>query len=360
MSAKPQPRHDGKFDSTLTDLERYDVIAAVALHGQPDTPEKIPMRRWDDARAGAGFPDAPTARAMTMHFVGRGWAQILSDALSNHRNLTQVEAKRTASEERSDLDFRHVRFAIRSAALARSQETINEHEYAETREKMVAADKRRTSGGLMERLMPTVGQIRFLLGDGPNAWVKAVEDVAGLRPPVQKTQPKGMSFVEAYLLYVEVAAAKCGRHELIRFARESGFKLSSKLKGAKWSSIERQVAERLAADGKQMPAKNIGRGAKPIADLALVPVEYHQVEETIKITRETCIAALREFHRLLPKRAKRTRAAYIREVPNHPEWPWPNHFDKWGGFAALRDEAVELGPLPSSQPEPEPDEANAA
>jgi hypothetical protein len=358
MSAKLQPRHDGKFDSTLTDLERYDVIAAVALHGRPDNPEKITMRGWDDARAGAGFPDAPTARAMTMYFVGRGWAQILSDALSNHRNLTQVEAKRTASEERSDLDFRHVRFAIRSAALARSQETISETEYAETRDKMIAADKRRPTGGLMERLMPTVGQIRFLLGNGPNAWVKAVEDVAGLRPPVQKTQPKGMSLVDAYVLYVEVASARCGRHELIRFARDSGFKLSSKLKGAKWSSIERQVAERLAADGLQMPAKNIGRGAKPIADLALVPVEYHQVEETIEITRDVCIAALRHFHGLLPKRAKRTRAAYIREVPNHPEWPWPNHFDKWGGFAALRDEAVELGPLPS--PEPVRDDANAA
>ena len=51
MSAKLQPRHDGKFDSTLTDLERYDVIAAVALHGRPDNPEKITMRGWDDARA---------------------------------------------------------------------------------------------------------------------------------------------------------------------------------------------------------------------------------------------------------------------------------------------------------------------
>jgi hypothetical protein len=346
MSAKPQPRHDGKFDSSLTDLERYDVIAAVALHGRLDTPEKITMRSWDAARAGAGFPDAPTARAMTMHF-GRGWAQILSDALSNHRNLTQVEAKRTGSEDRSDLDFRHVRFAIRSAALARLQDTISETEYAETREKMIAADNRRATGGLMERLMPTVGQIRHLLGNGPDAWVKAVEDVAGLRPPVQKAPPKGMTLVEAYVLYVDVAAAKCGRHELIRFARDSGFKLSSKLKGATWVSIERQVAERLAADGKQMPAKNIGRGAKPIADLALVPAEYHQVEETITITRDTCIVALREFHGLLPKRAKRTRAAYIREVPNHPQWPWPNHFDKWGGFAALRDEAVELGPLPA-------------
>jgi hypothetical protein len=337
MSADPQPRHDGKFDSTLTDLERYDVVAAVALHGQPNSPEMITMRRWDAARAGAGFPDAPTARAMTMHFAGRGWAQILSDALSNHRNLTQVEAKRTGSEDRSDLDFRHVRFAIRAAALARTQETITEGEYAETREKMIAADARREVGGLMERLMPTVGQIRHLLGNGPEAWMKAVEDVAGLRPPARKGPPKGMPLLVAYELYVDVAQAKCSRHELTRFARESGFKLE-RTTGVKWGAIESEVAKRLTAAGKEMPAKSVGRGTKPVADLALVPVEHHQVEETITVSREMCINALREFHGLLPKRAKRTRARYLAEVRNHSQWPWPNHFNKWGGFTALLGE----------------------
>jgi hypothetical protein len=322
MNKKDQPRFQGRFDSTITDIEIYDVVSAVAMHGKPEKPEAITVRAWSNARAGAGWPDAPTAHALCMR-LGRGWREILHDALSPHRDHAQIEATRKQTDERSDLDYRHVRFAIRMVAGARGQDTLTPDEYMETREKIIAADRRRSTGGVLERLLPTANQIRWVMGNDEGAWQRAVADVAGLRAPRKRGRgpAKGMPIVDAYVLYVKVAGCRVAKNELIRFAADSGFKTAKREAGKPWSEYEREVAERLAKLGLAIPKTRLPKQAEPpIADPALIPDEYRRYEEA-PVSDEDAIRALREYHGLLSSQTTRTQARYRQMVKQHPHWP---------------------------------------
>jgi hypothetical protein len=54
----------GRFNSAYWTLDLYELVRAVAEFAKPEGPTLVTEAAWDKARAGAGYPDAPTARAI--------------------------------------------------------------------------------------------------------------------------------------------------------------------------------------------------------------------------------------------------------------------------------------------------------
>jgi hypothetical protein len=185
-----QPRHSGRFDTTLGDDALMEVIAAVGRYPRPDTPQKVSTRRVDAARAGAGYPDCPTARAITRRLNRDAkrklsWQQIIEVALGENRNLAQTLVAAEREEPAEHLDDRHAFFALRYVARHAARETLSRDEYAQERRKLLAAARRRGDAATRRRgddtlaeLLPTLGQIERLF-DGN--WDDAL-DAAELTP----------------------------------------------------------------------------------------------------------------------------------------------------------------------------------
>lgn len=96
---------DGTFESEYTDAHLAEtVIATIARHayrfGGVPSPRETTKRQFNDARAGAGHPDCPTAQAILLR-IPMGWQDLLDLALSD-RSIEHTAAAVAAAKRAAD------------------------------------------------------------------------------------------------------------------------------------------------------------------------------------------------------------------------------------------------------------------
>jgi hypothetical protein len=162
---------NGQLVSAYNDRQLFDAVEEIARFVSAEHPTEVSQRAFDDARALAGHPQAPSARAICARF-GRdgkaiGWRILLERACGGGDGNRRAALHRR-SIERPDLDQRHLVFALRLASRElETEEGLPPIDYQGWRERRIAACRHRPHehhDPLLPGLLPTVGQIERIVG----------------------------------------------------------------------------------------------------------------------------------------------------------------------------------------------------
>jgi len=235
----------GKATSRFDERSLYDVVRAVAEHADPLRPAGVTQRKWDAARAGAGYPDAPSARAICMRLkVERtqesfSWLELLEAVFSEGSVVDRIEIRRRSEPPTGDLSINHVYFAVHVVAKRLGKATVRRDEYVRERQEMLAEERRR-GGYLLSELLPTRNQLEVAarneagVGSRPQAsdWDRVLEMVgleipgapasAGTRQP-----PRGLPFPIVIHHYLEANGIEVwpSAEKVRSFAKLGNFRL---------------------------------------------------------------------------------------------------------------------------------------
>lgn len=244
---RTQSRYQGRFDSKVDTAALYGMVTTVCRVARSSDPKSVRQTEFDRARASAGHPDAPTARAICMR-LNVSWRALLEQLFTPGTSTRQLESQRTRSPERK-LTNRIVRFALRSVALELGAETISNTEYARGRERLVKADVSRwrrapaQEGVPAEVSLPTEGQILIFAG----TWANALT-IAGL-PALTITRKQGVEIVDALGLFAGALGTLPDELLLRRFAKVNGFALAKRQVGRPWAEYLDEYRALAAARG---------------------------------------------------------------------------------------------------------------
>lgn len=138
----------GRFRSAYQTLELYGIVRAVALAALPETSTLVTETAWDAARAVAGYPDAPSARAICMRLAnpsGRPfpWRELLELVFDDAGDIERVHGIRVGASDDRDLGEDDVYYALRRVALVElEQRSLRPDECRRERERLIAEASR--------------------------------------------------------------------------------------------------------------------------------------------------------------------------------------------------------------------------
>jgi hypothetical protein len=167
-------RSNGQAASAYGERDLYDLVAAVCRYVSPERPETVSQRAFDRSRAGAGHPDAPSARAIGMR-LGDGersmpWDLLRRRALAANLDVDRSHGRHRGQAADPELDIRHVIFALRWTTREAGLPTIAPDRYRAVRRELLAAERRRhrrhhDHDRLLPILLPSVGQVTRITRD---------------------------------------------------------------------------------------------------------------------------------------------------------------------------------------------------
>jgi hypothetical protein len=338
QASSPRRGAGQRFVSSYDKRSLLQAVAAVAAGADADDPQSVSQRAFDEARASAGHPAAPSAKQAAARF-DVSWAQLLEVACQPG-DLNRRLGRLVGEDPRDDLSEQEVISALRTAASRRDQleGTLLPDEYAEERQQMLDADRRayRHGGNLW---LPTVGQIQWFADGG---WDQALK-LAGLRPRSTPALGDGLTRIEILELGLRVHGCLMTRREIEIFADSE--RLAFSRRAVLHGDALRILRQRRAAAGQWTPPRPPRPEQRPdystpappehwaTVKLTLVPKQRYQVHD-----EETCLAAMREFLAWVDQQHKRdTLASYRSFCRLHPGAPWPSAFERFGGWGAMRD-----------------------
>lgn len=344
MSAAAQPRHAGRFDSSLTDEELLAVVREVLEHASPAAPHKVSTRKFDAARVAAGHAGCPSARAIWMRLNKEArkpldWAAIKTLALNPTRSLTQTRAAAERAEG-THLTEQHVYFALRYVGRHLEVEAPTRDQYASGRERLLATAKRRGDESL-EPLLPTVGQIERLFNRDWDAALKRAKLTRERPKAVPPPRPKGMPVAEVTAHFVKLNGWWPTKDMLAQFAREADIKMQSK-SALSAADTRKQAADLLVKEGISLPAEpgppaDAKQRAIKLPASRLPGTESRETEA--QWNRSACVDAMARWIGGLGRSAKTTKAAYVTFQRGRPDYPAVSAFDDHGGFGAVKKAA---------------------
>ena len=320
------------------------------------------------------------------------WAELRHKALAGDLDLDRSHARNRGQQADNDLDVRHLVFALRWAAREAVLPSLNPDRYRVIRRELLRRERRLNRGltehqSLLPQLLPSAGQIERIAehhdegrddedvaGSAPlvealeipadaatdekaervGAWDRALQ-LAGLEPRSaleavrQKTRRKGpewndprLPLVELIHHFLEANGEMPSRVRHYDFARELG--IAVEVPSKDWlDHLEDARAYRaeLGLDSPGNPRAR-GKGARkqlklPADGIPGAPLRLERKGRT-RYSEEDCIESLRRFDAELPPREPRTRARYLPFSVDHGTVP-PSHFDRYGGFRKLMEEA---------------------
>jgi hypothetical protein len=327
------------FRSDYNKAQLPGLVAAVARAADPLIPERVSQSRWDAARARAGHPDVPSAKQIAAR-LKRAWREVLVVSLGledPNRGLGQREGARISNAPTEA----EIRSAIGTVALRLEVRTLSQDQYDQERQRMLAAARRR---GVEDRLiLPTGGQIIHKAGTWHGGLV-----IAGLEksPPAKGSgSRRGLSIVEALELFVEQEAAIPSFQLLKRWIHEQGIALSRSTRP--YAEDVEDLRHRRTAGGLETPTKRIanqGQPGRPKKGEKKPPKKTHRYAPTRdgvvrhrrrNTTAEDCRRAITAFLEQLPSNERPTNAAYRRFCRENPGTPWPNSFERHGGWGTM-------------------------
>ena len=334
----PDRRRDkrsGKFSSSYDDLGLFDLVAAVARHANPAAPEKVSQPKWDAARAPAGYPDAPTARAI----YGRlkmPWPEILATALSDSRNVEQTLSAVRRVDKRK-LTAEEVFYGLARVARELDRRSFSFYEYLRTRSELVAADRRRNGEeAVLDQVMPTAEQI---LNEYEDDWNTALT-AHGFDPFTQPPGKRAMTIQEAFDLLVELTGKVPQRPSFDEFRARYGVSIEKFAAGTTWVELEPQLRAKRAARGLGTPTVKLELAdwdTIEIPDVALDGVERRIVKG--HWTYERILLALTDY--LALPGITPSQRDYLSRRKQHG-WPVLRAIQRFGSWNEMLDRAREM------------------
>jgi hypothetical protein len=320
-----------RFQSRYDLRGLIDVVAAIARIAEPAEPERVTQRRYDAARAKAGYPDAPSAR-QTATRLKMPWPELVALALSG-RDLDKSLGYRFGEHEEHHFGEEDLRSALRVVALRLGKKSLSYDDYAAERARMLA-DARRRWLHRSTLSLPSGNQIKRVAG----SWDAALA-IAGLVPPPKRTLPRGIPIVEALELALEAHGALLTRVELDRFAAANGLSLARPEKGKPWADYLAELRTRRAEWGKWTPTAPPVEGVRPDYGQAVsLPAGLPQRKKR-RWSREECVAAIARLLGELPSNERLTLRVYLQKANVRPELPALGSLQRHADFTELVAEA---------------------
>ncbi|HEX5557616.1 MAG TPA: hypothetical protein VFX13_08355 [Gaiellales bacterium] len=357
---KTKTRSEGRFESAYTTIALRAAIREIAETAAPDDPLECRQRAFDAARASAGHPHAPSARACCQRLGRRGSAIPWEDLLQSvfDQDDLQVEARRGGKAAEPHLDSAHLYFALRWAARELNVEILAPDRYDEYRGSVLGRAMRgeQQAQELLE-LLPTVGQIQRIAAGAKKDGAVAVEladwdaalVLAELNPRPDRSHPvapqSGMPLAKAIYWWVKCSGSPYRpRMEDVRWFAEMA---DVRLEGGKdrfWIGHLDKAAELLEADGLTLGEELVPPGTHVrlhIPDWG-IPGAVPRVAAPGGWPRKACLRSMRVFIASRQAGQKRTQKQYVVWASGHPDRPSAQVFAKYGGFEKLRAEAEQL------------------
>jgi hypothetical protein len=376
---RPQARrgrtatHDAE---TLLDLVAAVARAAVTT-GRARLPERVSMAAFNtvklDVDRARGIADpktnperTPTADAIQMRFkelAGRpvSWAELVEVALRPPDKRPMWLGVLRRDDARDDLSDALVAHALQRVAHERGARTVARHEYAETQQELVAADRDlHGQDGLLEEVLPTANQILVYCGA---SWVTALK-LAGLKhyrqaPSARNPQPPknllvGTPFAQMVAFYAALNAHWPSTGVLKHFAASCNIRMQDVPSGGV-RPARAEAIRLLKGAGIAPPSRTQGGGGArrltyrfpvngiPGAPLrATDPARARPGENPLldALRRELAVISMRVWLAGLAAGDKRVRAGYARWQVGS-DWTTASSLARHelGGFVELKREA---------------------
>jgi hypothetical protein len=228
VATPPRSADNQRFETGYDAALLVEAVRVIARHANPADPEAASPKSYEAARAPAGHPSAPGARATRRALGNIGWYQLLHLAFHDERSLLHnvAVAQRPAGRP---VSTQEATVALRIVAARLRADTLRPHEYRAELEAMQQADPTVD--------LPTEDRIEVVLKtDTETGWDRGLR-LAGLAPRTAARPRAGLDATGA----VEMFLADVGCFPWDRRALEAW----AKLRGA--SLVTVGVAERQAA-----------------------------------------------------------------------------------------------------------------
>jgi hypothetical protein len=333
------------------------------------------MVEFDNARAGAHRPEAPSARAIAMRLGRDGksmpWAELLERACAE--GSTEIRhGKEESAGEAPHLNQAHLYFALNAVAKHLEVRTLTPAGYDRGRDQLIEAEARRRTGRhpdqphLLAELLPNSDQIRRIAAtvadgkvmrsgqsgraSGAASWDHALR-IAELEPRAEvlerqaadRRRVESMPTPEALHHFIEHNGRWPTDNELRDFAEMANFALNRSRSGH-WRDqllLARDYRAALGLESPEVPETLPRRRPRSItinAPESIPGAPPRGGPGKGWATREVCLDALQLFDEQLPPGEKRTRKRYATFAIEHG-LPSPTNFDRrYEGFTALMEE----------------------
>lgn len=326
-----QARTFGRFRSKYLNGQLSRIVGEVALEVRPDDPFKLTQVQFDSNVASAGYPDCPTARQIATR-LKRPWAEVVEVAVDPKRSEKRTHQAKTREEPMKHITDRHLFFSLQRVARARGEDSFTEAEYAETREKLIADDRRRWRyGGVLDETLLTSSQI---VNYADHDWNAAL--VLGGLKPHEAEIVAGMPIVEAIHLYVLSTGLMAPNiDEVNRMARElkialRGLRREYEATGKRWADLVAEYQAWCVAEGLEVPAKKPTRNQKPAFNPPAGAVAAATPARRKAWTEDECIEALVEFVSAWPGSSDPTQKQYKLATKGNRDFPSTSTLQRFG------------------------------
>lgn len=293
MPIRHRATASGQTSTRFDTRALYDLVRAVALEAKPNDPVNVTQRAWDQARARAGYSDAPSARCITMRLRATRnsrtfpWRELLELVFDPEANIDHVEVRRGSQQWSQHLTLRHVVFALRAVAKRLELASLTPNGYAAGREQILAR-RDRASAALLLELIPTKAQVELTVmreieavKNESQAWDRALE-LAGLEPR-QTSGRKGQKgetgmrgvVPEPVAIHHYFEAGNSldywpSMERLTEFSVLADFRLKRQ-KSKRWHEILEEARLYRAKLGLPSPTKSLSRGRNAAAPVIGTP-----------------------------------------------------------------------------------------
>lgn len=293
------------------------------------------MRAFNRSRQPSGHPECPTAEAIHQRFNLRrtkvSWQEILEIACSG-RDPTQWLSTRDSEPDRPYLTEYDCAYALRVVCRELGGVSFSEGQYTLARERIIQRDRRRPSGGLAYKQLPTANQILNFFGMD---WAQALT-TSGLPAYEQRRKkergtiatgprPDALPIISAIEHYARENGQLPSKTWLEEFAQKWDVAISGMHEHTPWNELLAE-AERIWLDRGEDPPPRPRSGVR--LDLVRVPAERppgiarRGGSSMDPWNRELIIEKLREYARILgPRRG--SQRDYRRRIDQNPDCGWP-------------------------------------
>lgn len=326
-------RPDGTFATRYDASGLYPLVAGIARAVDAEYPDRITMRAFDDARASAGHPDAPSARAICMR-LKISWPELLATIFDENRNLTMTggardrAAFRIPTEEEIFFALRFIETKCGTGAAA----TYNHYE--RHREELIARDRGRTDGrSFLESVLPKASQIWNAAGKD---WQFALQ-IAHLPPSKPATHTRAYTLDEIYDAFVRTTGCRPqGWRTVDRFAQKANVPMERKHHRQSFKAVEKQIVARRRKAGLETPATVMNMKTAKHLEIpqGIFGDENGRLQRREAWTYETALTKLAEYVRSLPAGAKASQRDYQARRKN-TDWPAVRKIQDYAPWAKM-------------------------
>jgi hypothetical protein len=323
----------GRFATAYADDQLYELVKTVALLVNPIAPAALTEQQFDACRAGAGHPDAPSARQITSR-LQLGWRPLIELVLTGDRSLARSHDARTREPQRAFQDERYARYALRRACLELRRETISELEYTTVRDDLVARDP--SPDRLLVELLPTASRILTI---HKGNWSNALE-AAGL-PRFKQQQTRGLEVPKAISLFIDHTGLLPHREHLRNFAKHHG--LSVKTQTGSWTENLEEMRRFRDERGLKTPfefaSSDLAFTGTAAGKKVAGPARRNRYRWTNK---NACLQGIATFIGTLPPDSRPTAKAYQAWQIGRRNYPPLRSLQRHGRWQVLVEQAREL------------------